>query len=369
MRRPRLAAARLLGTMGAGRKLSTPGWPDKFLPDKDGANYMEPISQTLFELGGELWKEFLYILPYLAIGVLCEAIIRTFKWHVKIRKALTHYGMLAIPAATLLGVASPLCACATLPLVISLLVAGLPLAPAMALLVTSPLMSPAAFSMLSGMLGGGWAVVILVCAVLLGLLAGYVTHLLHPFGFSEEVIFRKQLPPGDFHDPAYPVESLRCECGQQLSHRVDRCTHNKLLVFLARFWEGTLKIGKFALLGLVIEVVAMLFIPNAWVTGLLESDGIASILILTFAAVPLHLPQVTAASMLFGYYLPDPGQLIPLAKGAGIAMLVGGPVTALPVMGVFITMFKPRVLALYLTVCIGGTIILALLFRALPIAL
>ncbi len=330
---------------------------------------MENLPQMLSELGAELLHEFLYILPYLVIGVLCEAIIRTLKWHVKIRKALTRFGILAVPAATLLGVASPLCACATLPLVVSLLVAGLPLAPAMALLVTSPLMSPASFSMLSGMLGLNWALAVLVCAVLLGMFAGYVTHFLRRKGFSEEDIFRKALPQGDFHDPDYPVEELRCECGQQLSHRVDRCTHNKFLVFLARFWEGSLKISRFVLIGLVIEVVALMFIPNGWITGMLEGQGILPIFALTLAAIPLHLPQVTAASMLFGFYLPDPGQVIPLAKGAGIAMLVGGPVTALPVMAVFISMFKPRVLMLYITLCVGGTIVLALIFRALPIAI
>jgi uncharacterized membrane protein YraQ (UPF0718 family) len=330
---------------------------------------MDNLPQILGELGSELWHEFLYILPYLAIGVFFEAVIRTLKWHVKIRKALTRFGLLAIPAATLLGVASPLCACATLPLVISLLVAGLPLAPAMALLVTSPLMSPASFTMLSGMLGTNWALTVLVCAVALGMFAGFVTHLLRNKGFSEEVIFRKALPQGDFHDPDYPVEELRCECGQQLSHRVDRCTHNKFLVFLARFWEGSLKISKFVLIGLVIEVVALLFIPNGWITGLLEGQGIAPIFTLTLAAIPLHLPQVTAASMLFGFYLPDPGQAIPLAKGAGIAALIGGPVTALPVMAVFVAMFKPRVLFLYISLCVGGTIALALIFRALPITI
>ena len=328
---------------------------------------MENFLQTLIELGGELWTEFLYIIPYLAIGVLVEAIIRTFKWHVKIRKALTHYGMLAIPAATLLGVASPLCACATLPLVISLLVGGLPLAPAMALLVASPLMSPAGYTLLNWELGPGWANVVLLCAIFMGLFAGYATHFLRRYGFTEDRLFRKALPAGDFHDPDYPVEELRCDCGQQLSHRVDRCTHNKFLVFLARFWEGSLKIGKFALLGLVIEVLAISFIPNNWIIGLLEGPGILPIFAITLAAIPLHLPQVTASSILFGFYLPDPGELIPLAKGAGIAMLVGGPVTALPVMAVFISMFKPRVLLLYLTLCVGGTITLALIFRALPL--
>ncbi len=314
----------------------------------------------------ELWREFLYILPYLLLGVLLEATIRTLKWHVKIRKALTRFGAYSIAAAAFLGVASPLCACATLPLVISLLLAGLPLAPAMALLVTSPLMSPASYTMLSAMLGFGWANVVLVSALLLGLAAGYVALLLRPYGFGEDVIFRKELPQGNFHDPDYPVEELRCECGRQLSHRVDRCTHNVGLTFLARVWEGGLKIGKFALIGLVIEVIVSTFVPNDWIVRLLQGDGMWPIFSLTFATIPLHLPQVTAASMIFGFFLPDPGQLIPLAKGPGIAMLVGGPVTALPVMGVFLTMFRKRVLALYLATCVTGTLVLAFSYRLLP---
>jgi len=314
-----------------------------------------------------LGEELLFVLPYLIAGVLLEAIIRTFKWHVKIRKALTHFGGWSILVATLLGVASPLCACATLPLVISLLLAGLPLAPAMALLVTSPLMSPASFSMLSGMLGSTWALTVLGCAILLGLFAGYVTHFLRRYGFSEEVLFRKALPQGDFHDPDYPVEELRCECGKQLSHRVDRCTHDKRLVFLARFWEGSLKIGKFTLIGLVIEVIAVSFIDPGWLSMLLEGESLLSVILITFATIPLHLPQVTAASMLFGFYLPDPGQIIPLAKGPGIALLVGGPVTALPVMAVFIAMFRRRVLLLYLSLCVTGTLVLAFAVRWLPL--
>ncbi|TYO98661.1 hypothetical protein EDC39_10521 [Geothermobacter ehrlichii] len=324
---------------------------------------MESVAPTLIELGRELVKEFLYILPYLAAGVLLEAVIRTFRWHVKIRHALTRFGTWSIVVATLLGVISPLCACATLPLVISLMLAGLPLAPAMSLLVTSPLMSPASYSMLSGMLGIGWASTVTVCAVLLGLFAGLVTHLLRDRGFREDELFRKALPQGDFHDPDYPVEELRCECGKQLSHRVNRCTHNKFLVFLARFWEGSLKIGRFALIGMVIEVLAEFFIPNQWLTALLAGEGVMPILAITFATIPLHLPQVTAASMIFGFFLPDPGQTIPLANGPGIAMLVGGPVTALPVMGIFLSMFKKRVFFLYLALCISGTLTLAFAWR------
>ncbi len=322
--------------------------------------------QMVTELAIGIWNEFIYILPYLAVGVLLEAIIRTMKWHVKIRHALTRFGGFSILLATLLGVISPLCACATLPLVISLLLAGLPLAPAMALLVTSPLMSPAGYTLLNWELGPAWANVVVICAVLFGLFAGYVTLFMRRFGFTEDLLFKKILPAGDFHDPAYPVEELRCDCGKQLSHKVNRCTHNKFLVFLARFWEGMFKIGKFVLLGVVIEVLTVQFLPTAWVSGILEGNGVLPIIAITFASIPLHLPQVAAAAMLYGFVSPEFGQGITLSRGAGIALLVGGPVTALPVMALFIAMFKKRVLALYLAICISGTLMLAFGYRALP---
>lgn len=324
---------------------------------------MEKAIQLLMQFGGELGKEILYILPYLAFGVFLEAIIRTFKWHVKIRKTLVRLGIWAIPAAVILGVFSPLCACATLPLVISLLMSGVPLAPAVALLVTSPIMSPSAYTMIGGMLGVGWANIILSSAIMLGLFAGYITHFMRPYGFKEDEVFKVKLPAGDFHDPDYPVDELRCDCGQQLSHRVDRCTHNKFLVFAARFWEGTLKIGKFALIGIVIEVLALSFLPNDWMTSLLETGGIWQTLLIMSAAIPMHLPQVTAASMLYGFYLPNPGETIALARGPGIALLIGGPVTALPVMAILYSMFHKRVLVLYLALCVSGTLLLAIFWQ------
>ena len=330
---------------------------------------MELMWPTLSELGGDLWKEFVYILPFLLIGVFLEAVIRTFKWHVKIRKVLTQYGLLSIVIATLLGVASQLCACSVLPMVISLLLAGLPLAPAMALLVTSPVMSPAGYTLLNWELGPSWANTVLLCAIFMGLFVGFLTHYMRRFGLTEDKIFRKTLPAGDFHDPDYPVEALRCDCGKQLSHAVERCTHNRLLVFAAKFWEGTIKIGKFAMLGLVLEVLMSFLIPQEWLSALLEGPGIWPIVTITLAAIPLHLPAVTAASMVYGFVSPESGTAITLAKGAGVALLVGGPMTALPVMGILITMFRKRVLFLYLTLCIVGTLLVAMTVNYLPINL
>ena len=42
-----------------------------------------------------------------------------------------------------------------------------------------------------------------------------------------------------------------------------------------------------------------------------------------------------------------------------MAFLIGGPVTALPVMGVFLSLFKARIFWLYLSLCLTGTVIVS----------
>jgi uncharacterized membrane protein YraQ (UPF0718 family) len=75
--------------------------------------------------------------------------------------------------------------------------------------------------------------------------------------------------------------------------------------------------------------------------------------------VPLHINQIMASAILYGFV--D----LPLAKGPGLAFLVGGPVTAIPVMAIFLTFFRRRVFFLYLAICLTGTIGLAYLYHNL----
>ena len=54
-----------------------------------------------------------------------------------------------------------------------------------------------------------------------------------------------------------------------------------------------------------------------------------------------------------------------VSRAAQMVLLVGGPVTALPVWGVFLTLFKPRVFVLYLGICLSGTMLVALAYQLL----
>lgn len=322
---------------------------------------MEPLLTELLGFGADFVAEFRYIFWYFAGGVAIEALVRTFGWHIRLRKTLERFGVGAIWLAVGIGLFSPLCACGILPLTISMILAGVPFAPAMTLLVTSPLMSPAGYTLTAWELGQQWALVKLISAAVMGLFAGYTTLYFQRRGWFElDQLFIRGIPGGDFHDPDYPCEDLQCDCRKQFSKRyIESRSSNKALIFFGKFVDGTLKIGKFVVLGVLIEVIAARYIPSGWITPLLTNTFPLSIPLIAVAVVPLHINQIMASAILYGFV--D----LPLAKGPGLAFLVGGPVTAIPVMGIFLAFFRKRIFFLYLGICLAGTIVMAYVYHYL----
>jgi uncharacterized membrane protein YraQ (UPF0718 family) len=318
--------------------------------------FLHELSILLSDILEEAWSIFWYFVA----GVAMEALVRTYGWHIHLRRLLERRTHGAILLAVGIGMFSPLCACGILPLTISMLLSGVPLAPAMALLVSSPLMSPAGFTTTVNNLGMDWALAKLVAAVLMGLLAGYVTLFLQKRGAFAGGLFSRAIPMGDFHDPDYACEDLKCSCRKQFSKRfVDGKTKNRFLIFLGKFVDGFLKIGALVLLGVVIEILSIRYLPLEWVQPLLAGASPLAIPIIVLVSVPLHINQITASFILSGYL--D----LPLARGPGLAFLIGGPATALPVMGVFLAYFRKRIFLLYLGVCTLGTIGLAYAYQYL----
>lgn len=311
---------------------------------------MDTIELIVHEVLAELWEVF----PYFLFGVLIEAWVRTKKWHVHIRKTLLYYGYTSIILATLVGLMSPLCACGILPLTISLILGGLPLAPAVSLLVASPLMSPAGYTLAVKNVGPLMANAELAAAVFMGLYAGTVVHLLERRGMSVKSLFRKELPPGDFHDQDYPEEVLRCHCDDMLSKKVEHAGKGPWLIFLAKVWEGGVKVGKFLVLGILIMVLANLYLPKEWIESLLTTTNPLALAGFSLGLIPLHITQITATALLFGF------KDIPPTPAASMTLLIGGPVTSIPVLYLFLTMFRPRLFFLYLALCLSGTLMVAL---------
>ncbi len=318
---------------------------------------METLLFELREMGERFLQLVGYIWPYFLIGVAAGALIRTYKLHVKLRNSLPRYGFWGIFVATFVGMISPLCACGVIPIIISLLSAGMPLAPAMALVISSPLMSIEGYTVTAGLLGYWYANAKLLAAAFMGIFAGLTTHWLTKRGFASEGIFAREIPEGDIHDVDYPDHDLYCDCNKRWTNRLARKYPNKAIIFLAKAVELSGKVGWLTLLGLVIEVVAERYIPYEWIVGLFgKSNDLVTIPFIVVGSMILHVTQITAAGILFG-----PVDLLgqQISKGAAMAFLIGGPVTALPVMGVWLAYFKRPVFFLYIGLCLVGSLVVA----------
>jgi uncharacterized membrane protein YraQ (UPF0718 family) len=305
----------------------------------------------------ELWDVF----PYFIVGVFLAGYLRTFKIAVKLQASLRKYGTLSIVVASVVGIITPLCACGTVTTAVSLLFAGLPLAPVMSLMVTSSLLSPSTYLITLNDLGPEWTVIRTVSALAMGFFAGGVTHLLCKRGFDKGGLFIEgAVVPGDFHDEDYPIEHLRCNCREKFGNRVAIRTNSKFLVFLAKSSEMFWTVGKYILVGVAIGSIVERYIPNEWVFRFFGRQDPLNIVWITFASVPMFLHQISASSILSHIKNSLHGTL---DGGAALAFMIGGPVTAVPTMILFWTIFKKRVFALYMFVCIAGTILIASAFQ------
>lgn len=331
-----------------------------------------PVSASLPMLVGyELWDllfnshgiigELRDVLPYFVIGILLAGYIRTFKIAVKLQASLKKYGAVSIVVASFVGIITPLCACGTITTAVSLLYAGLPLAPVMSLMVTSALLSPSTYLITLNDLGPEWTVIRTISALAMGLFAGGITLILCKRGFDKGGLFIEgAVVPGDFHDEDYPIEHLRCNCKEKFGNRVAIRTNNKFLVYLAKTSEMFLTVGKYILVGVAIGAIVERYMPNEWIYRFFGRQDPLNIVWITFASVPMFLHQISASSILAHIKNSLHGTL---DGGAALAFMIGGPVTAVPTMILFWTIFKKRVFALYMFVCIAGTILISSAFQ------
>ena len=82
------------------------------------------ISVELTALGLDFWEAIRHILWYFLAGILLAGWIRTYKFHVRLRKRLPSFGAYAVFVAVGVAIVSPLCACGVLPIMVSLLTAA-----------------------------------------------------------------------------------------------------------------------------------------------------------------------------------------------------------------------------------------------------
>jgi len=265
------------------------------------------------------------ILPAVAIGFLISGIIQEFIPTNLVEKHLGGKGIMPILYTTVVGTLLPICCWGSLPVAISLHKKGARLGPILAFLVATPATSVSALLVTWRLLGLKFTIFIFFAVILMGVVMGLVGNL---FRIKSQVI-----KPEICHE---------CEKGEKACHVHQRGLSSHLKSILKfSFVDMVKEIGPELLLGLVLAAAVAAFVPiGEWIKhNLIGIAGYAFSLIfglVTYICSTATVPLVDA-------FIKQG-----LSAGAGMVLLLVGPITSYGTILVLKKEFGLKILTAYL---------------------
>jgi uncharacterized membrane protein YraQ (UPF0718 family) len=151
--------------------------------------------ESILEISQFIINAFLHIWPYLLVTIPLAVAVQMSGASKYIKRAFEARPLSAILLATLVGAFSPFCSCGVIPVIASLLISGVPLAPVMSFWIASPSMDPEIFFLSVGMIGWELAIWRLAATLFLSLAAGFITHFLIQKEWLGKTILRTHKMP------------------------------------------------------------------------------------------------------------------------------------------------------------------------------
>ncbi len=298
-------------------------------------------------------RSLLWIMPFLALSVAVAAYASASGADSLIARAFQGRPFRMIAVAALFGALSPFCSCGVIPIIASLLAAGVPLAPVMAFWVASPLMDPEMFILSAAALGIPFTLAKALAAVGIGLLAGYSTHLLTAAGL--------------FGSPLRAATAAGCgtgcgtSCGPGMEARVVWrfwSDHERRRRFRSSAVETGWFLGKWLVLAFAIESQIVEYVPADMIVTYLGTTEWWALPAAVAAGVPAYLNGYAAIPLMAR--LIDMG----MAPGAALAFLLAGGITSIPAAIAVWVLVRPRVFAWYLVLAASGSLLAGLVYQA-----
>ena len=150
------------------------------------------LLEELLKISDFIFKSFIHIWPYLLLTIPFAVAIQMSGASKYIKRAFAAKPLVAIILATVVGAFSPFCSCGVIPVIASLLIGGVPLAPVMSFWIASPSMDPEIFFLSVGMIGWELALWRLVATLILSFGAGLLTHFAMEKGWLGQSILRSR---------------------------------------------------------------------------------------------------------------------------------------------------------------------------------
>ncbi len=349
--------------------------------------------QDLTEIVNFVLEAFVHTWPYLMLSIPLAVAVRVSNASQYIRRAFVGRPLVAILLATAVGAFSPFCSCGVIPVIASLLIAGVPLGPVMAFWIASPSMDPEIFLLSVGMLGFDLAVVRVIATLILSISAGFITHYLDTRGFFSAGIMRRKSKKVDWswrrlvrpvtalfdQLPSIPIpyfaalstnaaaavtvpvpavsDADSCDTGCNSGGCEVATPQSRWEQLWSATVDSTVMVIKFMLIAFILEALIMLYIPQESIIALLGEGNPFAISASAFVGIPIYTSNLTALPLIGG--LLAQGML----PGAALAFLIAGPTTTLPAMAAVYGITQKRVFAVYVTIALVGAIVLGYVYQ------
>jgi len=311
-----------------------------------------------------VFKDYLIeVLPFLAIGFFLSGLIHEFVPTQWVERHLGGRGIKPLLYSTLAGTVLPICCLGSLPVAVSFYQKGARLGPVLAFLVATPATSITALLVCYALLGIKFTAFIFFAVILMGLVMGLIGNLLKVkpkafasqdeqlatdpvCGMSVEIgkATRKEYngqvyyfccPHCEQTFESRPEEYLRAY-SKNIAHRLKH-------VFKYAFVDMVKEIGPELLLGLALAALVAAITPVGKFVGDYFSGGLGYLFSLVFGLM-MYICSTASVPMVHAFV--SQGMNI----GAGMVLLLVGPVTSWGTILVLRKQFGAKTLAAYLLV-------------------
>ena len=282
------------------------------------------------------WFLFKGLWYYVVLGAAAAVLVTRLMSHQKVRSFLTRKGSAPIFCAAVIGILSPMCTFAAIPLAGGLMAIGLPMPPLMAFLIASPLMNPSLFIVTWGVMGPEMAIARTLSALLMALAGGWITEWALSRGSTSFINpVRSGFSAGGMHHVCMATNS-------------GKSAKESVCDFIRQSSKMTLFISKYFILALFLAAAVQTFISPEWIAGLLGGRGFKSVLLGGLLGIPLYVCGGGTVALI--------GVLVNMGmgQGAALAFFITGPATKISTLVSLNAVLRKRVALLYLAVTLIG---------------
>ena len=253
------------------------------------------------------------------------------------KKILSHVkGIPANILAALLGTVTPFCSCSSIPLFIGFTGAGLPLGVTFSFLISSPMVDLGSLVLLMSIFGIKVAVLYVLLGLVIAVVGGTVIEKLHMENQVEEFIRN--------------AKSIDVQQEELTKRDRVRYSFDKVL-------ETLKKVFPYIVVGVGIGAVIHNWIPEDLVIKFLGNGNPFGVIIATIAGIPMYAD-------IFGCIPIAEALLLKGARlGVVLSFMMGVTTLSLPSMIMLKKAIKPKLLGVFISICVLGIIVVGYFFN------